>query len=39
VGGLPPGRVLFLDKPFGVDELLRLIRIVLADASGSGSGS
>jgi FixJ family two-component response regulator len=39
VGGLPPGRVLFLDKPFGIDELLRLIRIVLADASGSEPGS
>jgi FixJ family two-component response regulator len=39
VGGLPPGRVLFLDKPFGIDELLRLIRIVLADASGSDPGS
>jgi FixJ family two-component response regulator len=24
--GLPSGRVLFLDKPFGIDELLRLIR-------------
>jgi FixJ family two-component response regulator len=39
VGRLPPGPVLFLDKPFGVDELLRLIRIVLADASGSEPGS
>jgi DNA-binding response OmpR family regulator len=39
VGGLPPGRVLFLDKPFGVDELLRLIRIALASASGSEPGS
>jgi FixJ family two-component response regulator len=38
VGGLPPGRVLFLDKPFGVDELLRLIRIALASASGSEPG-
>jgi FixJ family two-component response regulator len=37
VGGLPPGRVLFLDKPFGVDELLRLIR--MASASGSEPGS
>jgi DNA-binding response OmpR family regulator len=35
VGGLPPGRVLFLDKPFGLDELLRLIRIALAGADGS----
>jgi FixJ family two-component response regulator len=34
-GGLPPGRVLFLDKPFGIDELLRLIRIALAGADGS----
>jgi two-component system response regulator FixJ len=39
VGGLPPGRVLFLDKPFGIDELLRLIRIVLAGAAGSEPGS
>ena len=38
VGGLPPGRVLFLDKPFGIDELLRLIRIVLAMGPGSQSG-
>jgi DNA-binding response OmpR family regulator len=21
VGGLPPGQILFLDKPFGIDEL------------------
>jgi FixJ family two-component response regulator len=39
VGGLPPGRILFLDKPFGVDELLRLIRIVLTGASDSEPGS
>jgi FixJ family two-component response regulator len=39
VGGLPPGRILFLDKPFGIDELLRLIRIVLVGASGSEPGS
>jgi FixJ family two-component response regulator len=39
VGGLPPGRILFLDKPFGIDELLRLIRIVLAMGSGSQPGS
>ena len=39
VGGLPPGRILFLDKPFGIDELLRLIRIALASASGSQPGS
>jgi FixJ family two-component response regulator len=39
VGGLPPGRILFLDKPFGVDELLRLIQIVLTGASGSEPGS
>lgn len=38
-GGLPPGRILFLDKPFGIDELLRLIRIALAGASGSQPGS
>jgi FixJ family two-component response regulator len=36
VGGLPPGRVLFLDKPFGIDELLRLIRIVLESGSQRG---
>jgi FixJ family two-component response regulator len=35
VGGPPAGRVLFLDKPFGVDELLRHIRIALASADGS----
>ena len=39
VGGLPPGRILFLDKPFGIDELLRLIRIALAGASRSQPGS
>jgi DNA-binding response OmpR family regulator len=33
-GGLPPGRVLFLDKPFGIDELLRFIQIALAAADG-----
>ena len=38
VGGLPPDRILFLDKPFGIDELLRLIRIALGDASGSRPG-
>ena len=37
--GLPPGRILFLDKPFGIDELLQLIRIALASASGSQPGS
>ena len=37
--GLPPGRILFLDKPFGVDELLQLIRIALAANSGSQPGS
>jgi two-component system, LuxR family, response regulator FixJ len=39
VGGLPPGRILLLDKPFGIDELLRLIRIALAPAPGSQPGS
>jgi FixJ family two-component response regulator len=39
VGGLPPGRILFLDKPFGIDELLRLIRIVLVGTSGSEPSS
>ena len=39
VGGLPPGWTLFLDKPFGIDELLRLIRIVLASNSGNRPGS
>jgi FixJ family two-component response regulator len=38
VGELPPGSILFLDKPFGVDELLRLIRVALGIGSGSGSG-
>ena len=37
VGALPPGQILFLDKPFGIDELLRLIRIALAAASRPGS--
>jgi FixJ family two-component response regulator len=36
-GGLPPGQILFLDKPFGTDELLRLIRIALAAGSRPGS--
>jgi DNA-binding NtrC family response regulator len=39
VGGLPRGRILFLDKPFGIDELLRLIQIALASASGDQPGS
>ena len=39
VGGLPPGQILFLDKPFGIDELLRLILKALAGASGSQPGS
>jgi len=39
LGGLPPGRTLFLDKPFGIDDLLRLIRIALASAFGSQPGS
>jgi FixJ family two-component response regulator len=34
-GGLPPGRILFLDKPFGIDELSRLIRSALGMTSGS----
>lgn len=38
VGALPPGRILFLDKPFGVDELLRLIRMALGRGSGRQSG-
>ena len=33
--GLPSGCILFLDKPFGIDELLRLIRT----AMGTGSGN
>jgi two-component system, LuxR family, response regulator FixJ len=37
VGGLPAGRILFLEKPFGVDELLRLIRLALGNC-GSQSG-
>lgn len=35
VGASPPGRILFLDKPFGIDELLRLIR----RATDTGFGS
>lgn len=35
LGAPPPGRVLFLDKPFGVDELLRLIRMAMDTGSGS----
>jgi FixJ family two-component response regulator len=38
-GGLPPGRILFLDKPFGIDELLQLIQIALAGAPGDQPGS
>jgi two-component system, LuxR family, response regulator FixJ len=38
VGGLPAGRILFLDKPFGIDELSRLIRSALATACGSQPG-
>jgi FixJ family two-component response regulator len=38
-GRLPPGRILFLDKPFGIDELLRLIKIALARAPGDQPGS
>ena len=38
-GGLPPGRILYLDKPFGVDELLQLIGIALAANSGGLPGS
>jgi FixJ family two-component response regulator len=38
-GGLPSGRILFLDKPFGIDELLRLIQSALAGASGERPGS
>jgi len=30
LGELPPGRILYLDKPFGIDELLQLIRMALA---------
>jgi two-component system response regulator FixJ len=39
VGGLPGGRILFLDKPFGVDELLRLIRTGMGAGSDSQPGS
>ena len=39
LGGLSPGRTLFLDKPFGIDDLLRLIRIALAMSAGSQPGS
>ena len=33
--GLPAGRVLFLDKPFGIQELLQLIPLALGPAGGS----
>jgi FixJ family two-component response regulator len=36
--GLPPGPILFLDKPFGIGELLRLIRMALAQASNAQPG-
>ena len=32
--GLSPGRILFLDKPFGIDELLALIRTAMETSSG-----
>ena len=37
-GELPPGPILFLDKPFGIDELLHLIRMALARASNGQPG-
>jgi two-component system, LuxR family, response regulator FixJ len=33
--GLPSGCILFLDKPFGIDELLRLIRAAMDMSSGN----
>lgn len=35
--GLPSGCILFLDKPFGIDELLRLIRSVTGMSPGKPS--
>ena len=35
LGELPPGRILYLDKPFGIDELLQLISMALAAPPGS----
>jgi hypothetical protein len=32
--GLPADRIFYLDKLFGTDELIRLIQIALAGASG-----
>jgi FixJ family two-component response regulator len=33
--GLPSGRVLFLEKPFGIDDLLRLIRSAMDMSPGN----
>jgi FixJ family two-component response regulator len=33
--GLPSGSILFLDKPFGIDELLRLIQSVIDMSPGN----
>jgi two-component system response regulator FixJ len=37
IGDFLPGRILFLEKPFGVDELLRLIRLALGTGGQSAS--
>ena len=38
ISDLLPGRILFLEKPFGVDELLRLIRLALGTGGSQPAG-